>query len=143
MNAHVATVNGIDIFVDERGKFSAVIEGKAIKRSSLSSVTSEIRKRGNAVTAFEISDSNYEAKRIVKREVIEYLKYSQVRLKDGELCHLYGGLLFVLDESEIDQVQRLIAEQNELDYRWRELLSTFKRVTSKNLEELQQKAVTR
>jgi hypothetical protein len=141
MSAKIKTVDGIDIFVTDDGKFEARIgEDKPIRRSSLAAVVNEIQKRRGGLTVQIVSTSRLSSRRRKEKKIIAYVNYHKVRYDTGELDHLYSEDPFVCTPKQIEQIDALIAEQRALDERWGDMLDSLTKVTQTNFNSLQQQA---
>lgn len=88
-------VGGIDIFVDESGKFFAEIDGKVVRRASKSALRRLIRQTLNPVKV--IVFSLWGQWHLTTAE-ITHMTRSSYRTKSGTSFSKYGDKLFVYDE---------------------------------------------
>ena len=124
----VKNVDGIEIYVNEKGTFEAEINGKIEKRASLSSLARVIKERRGGLDV-QLVENRYNSKHRTPMTIIGFTENNKVRKSNGQRMNLYSGRLYLCDDREIAAIDMLIDEQHKLDNRWNLLLKSLSSVS--------------
>lgn len=124
----VKKVDGIDVFVNEKGTFEAEINGKTEKRSSLSSLARVIKERRGGLDV-QLVENRWNRRTRKPVKVIGFQSHNKAKTTNGEKLELYLGGLYICNEEQIRKIDALITEQDELTARWDSLMSELQVVS--------------
>jgi len=132
MNTQFKETDGIKIFLTEDGKFTATIKGKIITKGKLSEVETLIRKTLSAIIAYSLT--RYRG--VVNPTKVRIMKFEKgrARTEDGRLQRSYESYYLPTPE-QLDEINRMVAEQNALDKKWENLVRKIIQLTPNNIEE--------
>lgn len=131
----VKKVDGIDVFVNEKGAFEAEINGKTEKRSSLASLARVIKERRGGLDV-QLLENRYNRKLRKPMTVIGFTTHNKARKSDGERVEIYHGNLYICSEEQISKIDALIAEQDELTARWETTMMELQVVSMYNFDRI-------
>jgi len=101
----IKTVDGIQISVDNDGKFIARINEKDVKKASISAIEKQILALRQVVTLYDMQDHWRKKKAPV--HVMGY-EHGRVRDQEGKLHSKYGIELYHLSEKDILEVDKIL-----------------------------------
>lgn len=133
MNTHFKTIDGIDVFITEDGKFTAKINKRDVTKPNFRDIEKLVAQTLEAVTAYELD--RYEVRLPRKVEILKFEK-DRVRLKDGDLGGHFSHY-YKLTEEQIGFLNDLVRQRDEIKDAWHEYVNLIEkqRVTTKNLRE--------
>lgn len=134
-------IGDTEILVDNNGKFFAEIDGKIVRRASLSSLRRLIEQDIDSVPVL-IPDQGYSQWHIRQDEIIRVVGNDRLRgRKSTSSYHSYDDV-YLFDAEALNKLKALLEEYEGLRQRWSEILRTMTRVTAKNLDELREQLET-
>lgn len=136
MLTFIKTIDGIDISVNERGKFVANINGKDVEKTSLSAVEKQITSLRGAVILYDMRDYWAKAKRPI--EILGY-EGGRVRSKDGKLHGKYELELVYCSEKDLLEIDKIVEAQEKIDEKWANLKNRLLNVSSSNFDKVRDK----
>ncbi|HMM98516.1 MAG TPA: hypothetical protein PKC99_05880 [Anaerolineales bacterium] len=131
----VKNVEGIEIFVNEKGTFEAEINGKIEKRSSLASLVRVIKERRGGLDV-QLVENLYNRKLRKPVTIIGFTGHSKAKTSDGERLQIFHGDLYLCNEDQVAAIDALIAEQDELTARWVALLNELQVVSNYTFDKI-------
>jgi hypothetical protein len=127
-------IEGIDVFIDESGRFSAKINGKDVKKMSLREVVREIYQISKPVVAYEFSRYGSGPNEPRKIEIIRFEGDRPIR-KDGGLDDKYSPI-YIMSEADLETARVLNKRDDELREEWNKFIDSLPRLTKKNFSEI-------
>lgn len=131
-------VGGVEIRVNEYGKFVAVVNGKEVSRTSLSAMKRVIEKGLDAVPVL-VPDCGYSRWSVRKDEILRVVGHDRLKGKTRRESYRPFEPVYLYDEEALEKLKALIEEHDALRKRWDEVLETMTRITASNLDQFRQK----
>lgn len=132
----VKEVDGIEIFVDEDGKFCAEVAGHKVRRASIASVEKAILQTRSAVTVQMIRGGESYCRSRTEIGVVGFTDGGKARTKDGKFEDWFNQRFLICTPGQVEGLDRLIEEQRDLDDRWREAIGECIEVTRYNFDKI-------
>lgn len=131
----VKTIGGTTIYVNDKGRFSAEIDGRIVTRASLRPLERLIEQRSDPLPVM-IPRRRWDW-RVDEDELIRLVGDN---LKSERTAYKYfSDSVFVRDEDALAELKELLVEHKDLCARWDAILSRLTRVTRGNFENLRKK----
>ena len=130
----IKTVDGIEIAMyGNDGKFTAEIDGRVVKRSSLAAIEKVITGRRKAITVHVINEYDKHRSEV---QIIGVEKNGRGRGPDGALLSKYDRDFLLLSVDEVRKIDSMTKEFEDLQRRWADLINSCKTVTHKNIQQI-------
>lgn len=128
----VKTIGDTTIYVNDKGKFFAEIDGRIVTRASLSSLERLMQQRLDPLHV--IVPRREWTWRVTEDMIIRAVGNN---LKGERSSYdQYGDHIYIYDDAAMEKLRELLAEYKALCAKWDAILEDLVRVTPKNLEDL-------
>lgn len=134
----VKTVNGIDIFLNDRGTFTATINGKKVTRSSLKNVVGEIQSTQSPVTLYAIGDY-YNGKHVTPYQIVKFSDSNVATDSEGE-THKSHKNFYYLQDDQVEKLEKLSKQIESIFTEWESIVDRGTRVNCHNFEKIRSKS---
>lgn len=131
------TVNGIDIFVNESGKFEATVDGKLVKRTTLTAVENAITDRIEPLIAFEIMEP-YHSYVVRPVSIAKFNRHGQAVTAEGKKFQTWHRV-YMCTPADLKKLHAIMAKQSKLLEEWNEIVGDLTQVTGRTFYDLVEK----
>jgi hypothetical protein len=138
MDNLITTINDIDVFVDQKGKFYATVDGKKASRTTLASIQKLIEEQEAPLVAYEL-DMDYRGIARTRKRLITGFKDGRPRDKHNGLMKRWD-FVYVCNDSDLAELQEIADEQTKLSERWNAKKESLTQVKESNFKALRQPA---
>jgi hypothetical protein len=125
------TIDGIDIFLDPDGKFSAKIREGTMTRPTLIAIIKEIQRDRKTVKAYNLSQ--YTSGLICNPVDIKGYEKRRAKTSTGVLRGLYDPL-FIISPEQLDQIRKIIKKHDAINEEWRRATQHLMQLTPENFD---------